>query len=186
MPKVKFSFLLAVGIISASSLAYEVLLMRLFSIIQWHHFAYMIISLALLGYGVSGTFLAIFRDRVTQNFASVIITNMALFSIAVPTCFLVAQEIPFNPAEILWSPVHLLYLAGIYLVLAIPFFFAANVIGLSFYYHKDQVASIYATDLLGAGTGSVGIPAKNSDRTKFVECGGDIDCVQLDFPESAY
>ncbi|ESS68597.1 hypothetical protein MGMO_145c00100 [Methyloglobulus morosus KoM1] len=46
--------------------------MRLFSIIQRHHFAYLIISLALLGYGVSGTFLAIYRDRLKQNFPSVL------------------------------------------------------------------------------------------------------------------
>ena len=36
----------ALLIISAAALAYEVLLIRLFSIIQWHHFAYMVISLA--------------------------------------------------------------------------------------------------------------------------------------------
>ena len=46
-------------LISASALAYEILLMRLFSIVQWHHFAYMVISLALLGYGASGTFLRV-------------------------------------------------------------------------------------------------------------------------------
>jgi len=40
---------LSIAIISASALAYEVLLTKLFSIILWHHFAYMIISLALLG-----------------------------------------------------------------------------------------------------------------------------------------
>jgi SAM-dependent methyltransferase len=157
MAKPGFSFLFAIAIISASSLAYEVLLMRLFSIIQWHHFAYMIISLALLGYGISGAFLAIYRDRLTQIFPSAITANMAFFSFAAPTCFLVAQEIPFNPAEILWTPVQLLYLCLIYLILAIPFFFAANVIGLSFYYYKGQVTSIYAADLLGAGAGSAGI-----------------------------
>ena len=47
--------------VSAGSLAYEILLMRLFSIIQWHHFAYMVISIALLGYGASGTFVTIFQ-----------------------------------------------------------------------------------------------------------------------------
>jgi len=31
----------AIALLSASALAYEVMLMRLFSIIQWHHFAYM-------------------------------------------------------------------------------------------------------------------------------------------------
>ena len=52
---------LSIALVSATALAYEVLLMRLFSIIQWHHFAYMIISLALLGYGASGTFISIAR-----------------------------------------------------------------------------------------------------------------------------
>src|SRR6516162_1798081 len=38
---------LAVALLSAGALAYEVLLPRLFSIVQWHHYAYMIISIAL-------------------------------------------------------------------------------------------------------------------------------------------
>ena len=42
---------LALSLVSAAALAYEILLTRLFSIIQWHHFAYMMISVALLGYG---------------------------------------------------------------------------------------------------------------------------------------
>ena len=51
------SLLLAVAGLSAATLAYEILLMRLLSISQWHHLAYMIISLALLGYGASWRFL---------------------------------------------------------------------------------------------------------------------------------
>ena len=54
--------LLAISLVSAGVLAYEVLLARLFSITQWYHFAYMVISIALLGYGASGTFLALVRD----------------------------------------------------------------------------------------------------------------------------
>jgi hypothetical protein len=41
---------IAIGLLSACMLAYEVLLTRLFSILLWHHFAYMIISAAMLGY----------------------------------------------------------------------------------------------------------------------------------------
>jgi len=149
--------LFAIAVISASALAYEILLMRLFSIIQWHHFATMIISLALLGYGVSGVFLALNRDRLSHGFPWAIMTNLLLFSFSAPACFLLAQQIPFNPAEILWTPVQFLYLCSIYLILTLPFFFAANVIGLSFYHYKEQVSSIYAVDLLGAGAGSVGV-----------------------------
>lgn len=155
--KPSFSFLLVIAIISASALAYEVLLMRLFSIIQWHHFAYMIISLALLGYGVSGVFVAMSRDRLARGFPTVIIVNLLLFSFSAPACFLLAQQIPFNPAEILWAPVQLMYLCSIYLLLTLPFFFAANIIGLSFYQYQEQVSSIYAADLFGAGLGSVGV-----------------------------
>jgi SAM-dependent methyltransferase len=149
--------LFALAVISGSALAYEILLMRLFSIIQWHHFAYMIISLALLGYGVSGVFLALNRDRLARSFPWAIMTNLLLFSFSAPACFLLAQQIPFNPAEILWTPVQFLYLCSIYLILTLPFFFVANVIGLSFYQYKEQVSSIYAADLFGAGAGSVGV-----------------------------
>ena len=155
--KPSFSFLLVIALISASALAYEVLLMRLFSIIQWHHFASMMISLALLGYGVSGVFLALNRDRLTHHFPKVIIINLLLFSFSAPACFLLAQQIPFNPAELLWAPVQWVYLCSIYLLLALPFFFAANSIGLSFYHYQEHLSSIYAADLVGAGVGSVGV-----------------------------
>jgi len=62
--------LLAIALLSASALAYEVLLMRLFSIVQWHHFAYMVISLALLGYGVSGTFLSLTQKWLLPRFSA--------------------------------------------------------------------------------------------------------------------
>lgn len=150
-------YLIAISIISACSLAYEVLLMRLFSIIQWHNFAYMIISLALLGYGVSGVFLALNRDQLTKYFPTVIMTNLLLLSISMPASFLLAQQLPFNSAEIIWAPVQLTYLSAVYLLLALPFFFAANVIGLSFYRYKEQVSSLYAADLFGSGIGSIAI-----------------------------
>ncbi|QPK64904.1 SAM-dependent methyltransferase [Methylomonas sp. LL1] len=155
--KPPFAMLFSVGMISAAALAYEVLLMRLFAIIQWHHFAFMVISLALLGYGVSGAVLALKREWLMQHFARILVANMLLFAAAAPLCFQLAQAIPFNPAEMLWAPVQWLYLCAIYLLLAIPFFFAANVIGSAFYQYRDRVSSVYAADLLGAGAGSLGI-----------------------------
>jgi hypothetical protein len=45
--------------VSGTALAYEVLLLRLFAIVQWHDFAYLVISLALLGHGLSGTVIVV-------------------------------------------------------------------------------------------------------------------------------
>lgn len=149
------SLSLAVALVSGAALAYEILLMRLFSIIQWHHFAYMIISLALLGYGVSGVFLALSRDWLAERFAWTFPGGVLLFGIAAPGCFWLAQRLPFNPAEIFWAPSQLLYLFLLYILLALPFFFVATAIGLALYRFREQVAGIYAADLVGAGLGSL-------------------------------
>src|SRR5215470_13839529 len=60
--------LLAIAMLSAAALGYEILLARLFSIIQWHHFAYMIISVALLGYGAAATFVALARRTLLARY----------------------------------------------------------------------------------------------------------------------
>jgi hypothetical protein len=131
--------------------------MRLFSIVQWHHFAYMMISLALLGYGVSGAFLMLRQRFLLQHFAASYIINLALFGMSAVGCFLLAQHIPFNAEEVLWDPRQTLWLLSTYLLLAVPFFFVANAIGLALIHYRDRLSRVYAADLIGAGLGSIGI-----------------------------
>jgi hypothetical protein len=147
--------LLPVFFIAAAALAYEVLLMRLFSIVQWHHFAYMVISLALLGYGVSGTFLTLVGRWMTQRFEAAFVVNAVMFGLSAPGCFLLAQAIPFNAFEILWDNRQWAWLFIAYLLLFIPFFFAANCICLAFLRFPERISTIYSFDLLGAGVGSL-------------------------------
>ena len=141
------------------ALAYEILLMRLFSIVQYHHFAYMIISLALLGYGASGTFLVFFRQLLLRRFPFALITNILLFGITAVSCYLGGQHLLFNPDEILWSHGQWLKLVVLYLLLALPFFFAANCIALTFSQSRHNISEIYAADLFGAGLGTIFIIA---------------------------
>lgn len=149
--------MLSIALVSATALAYEVLLMRLFSVIQWHHFAYMMISLALLGYGVSGAFLILLQRPLLQRFAASYLINLALFGISSVGCFLLAQNIPFNTEEMLWDARQSIWLLCTYLLLAVPFFFAANAIGLALIRYQARLPRIYAADLIGAGLGSIGI-----------------------------
>ncbi|TDJ16133.1 MAG: SAM-dependent methyltransferase, partial [Gammaproteobacteria bacterium] len=123
---------LATLLISAAAIAYEILLMRMLSIVQWHHFAYMIISLALLGYGASGTFIAIGRRLLEQRFELFFSLSALLFSVTMVACFVLGQRVPFNALEIVWNPRQFFYLAVSYLVFFVPFFFAACCIGLAF------------------------------------------------------
>jgi len=141
--------------ISAAALAYEILLIRLFSIIQWHHYAQLIISLALLGYGVSGTFLSFMATKPCLKRPWFYMSNLVLFSLSAVICFLLAQNLAFSPEELFWDNWQPILLLTLYLVLSIPFFFAANAIGITFVLHGERAPHIYAADLLGASLGSI-------------------------------
>ena len=144
-------------LLSASALAYEVLLVRLFSIIHWHHFAFMVISIALLGYGASGSMITVFRDRLLQRYGSVIVFNAVMFGLSAIACFVAVQNMPFNALEILWDTSQWQRLFMSYLLLTLPFFFVANAIALTMARFSDRIALVYGVDLIGAGTGAIAI-----------------------------
>jgi hypothetical protein len=149
--------------LSASVLAYQVILVRAFSIGQWHHFAYMVISIALLGFGASGTLLAMLerstaaastpRPPVRQStwFAF----SAASFAILLPVSFWLTQNIPFEPYLIIWDRRQMLYLGCFYLVLFAPFFAAATAIGLALTTEWEKCPRLYAFNLTGSGTGAL-------------------------------
>ena len=145
----------AVTVISAGILAYKILLTRLFSIIQWHHFAYMIISIALLGYGASGSFLSLTRTFWRARLATALASFAALFAVTSMLCFGLAERLPFNALELIWDPRQLVYLLLLYLLLTIPFFCGATCIGLVFACSEVPAGRVYFRDLLGAGLGAV-------------------------------
>ncbi len=145
----------AIAGISAALLAAEILLMRLLSIVQWHHFASMIISLALLGFGASGTALALARDRATSRAGEIFIGASALFGLTLVACAVLAVRVPFHALEILWDPRQILRVTAIYLLLAVPFFFAATAIGVTFMRWPDRIPALYRSNLVGSGIGAL-------------------------------
>ncbi|MEX2647897.1 MAG: SAM-dependent methyltransferase [Alphaproteobacteria bacterium] len=149
--------LLAIALLSGAALGLEVLLLRLFAIIQWHHFASMAIGLALLGWGVSGSVLTATAERVRTRFSAFFTGNAAAFGVSAVAAFSIAQRIPFNPPELLWDWRQPLWLAAIYLVLAVPFLFAANAIAAALMTFRGRSGRVYGADLLGAGTGAVAV-----------------------------
>lgn len=141
-------------LVSTAAIAYEILLIRILSIVQWHHFAWMIISLALLGYGVSGTVIALARKWLEPRFEQAFAAAALLFSVSMVLCLWLGQRVPFNALEVIWQPLQLLYLAALYLLFMWPFLFAALCIGLTFTSRSEQADRIYFADLLGAGLGA--------------------------------
>jgi len=147
----------AVFLVSTAALAYEVLLTRILAIAQWHHFAYMVISLALLGYGASGSFLAVAGHSLRARPASGFAANAVAFALAAVGGAEIATRLPFNALAIFWEPHQLVWLAALYLVFAVPFFFAANAVGLALTAFPEPIGRIYRADLAGAGSGALAI-----------------------------
>ena len=152
---------LAILILSAAAIAYEVLLIRLFSIIQWQQFAAMVISLALLGYGVSGSCLALVRSRLLSGRSSTpgraVLIGAVSFGPLSVGAYLLAQRLPFNALALVWEPQQLLWLLLVYLVLALPFLSVGFTIGLCLTVWREEIPRFYQADLLGAGLGAAGV-----------------------------
>ncbi len=147
--------LLALLLLSAATLAYELALMRAFSIALWHHFAYMVISIALLGFGASGTFLALWPGLRRRDPEKTFAVFTVLFALSLPFCFALAQRIPFDPFLLLWDGRQWLSLAAYYLVFFVPFFLGATAVALLLTERAQQAPQVYFCNLLGSGLGSL-------------------------------
>jgi hypothetical protein len=147
----------AVALLSAAALAFEVLLVRAFAIMQWHHFAAMIISMAMLGYGASGTLLTLARHRLMAREELSFAALAALFAVGMLGGLSLTREIPLNLLELAWDRDQQARLTLVYLVLALPFLFAGSAVGLALAAAGERVGRIYRSDLLGAGCGSLGV-----------------------------
>jgi hypothetical protein len=148
--------LIGVAGISAAILTLEITLTRVFSVTMWYHFAFMSISLALLGGAVAGVFVYLFARRLPEaRLRDQLTWFTLLFSIAIAVCFMLFLRIPFH-VKLLRPPLKLnavLRLALIYLDLAVPFFLGGVGITLALSRWSAQVGQVYFADLLGAGLG---------------------------------
>ena len=94
----KIQALVAVFLLSLSMLAYEVLLTRIFSITQWNHLSFMVISIALFGFALSGTFLSICESRLKENIRNFSLRHsikilIVLYSISAVIYFFIKQPV---------------------------------------------------------------------------------------------
>lgn len=147
--------LAAVALLSAAALGYEVLLLRLFSLIQWHHFAYLAISVALLGFGAAGSFVTVARRRLIAAYPQAFAGAAAAFAVTTVACFAAAERVTFNALELFWDPGQFLGLAAIYLLLWLPFFCAALALCIAYARFDDDIPRLYGADIFGAGLGSL-------------------------------
>ncbi|MHC4789149.1 MAG: hypothetical protein ACYS8K_08125, partial [Planctomycetota bacterium] len=145
---------LALLLLSAAVIALELALMRCLSISRWHHFSYLVISTALLGFGAAGTVLTFAGTWLRRRFATSATVLTLLYALSVGLCFRTAESLPLEARYVLysWGQAALMFLY--HSLLLVPFFLAAMVIGLSLMHFRGRMHLIYGANLVGSGMGA--------------------------------
>lgn len=145
---------LAAGATAAALLALEVSLLRLLLVASWHHFAFCVISAALLGFGASGAALTLFRERVLPRAEGVLLGLSAATALAIPLALRFAWLVPI---EARLAPGRLgeqLATWGLFwALLTAPFLVGATALGLALMAARSRVGAVYGADLAGSGLG---------------------------------
>lgn len=145
----------AVALLAAATLSFEILLVRIFAIEHFHHVAYMAIGVAMLGIGASGTLVAVAggaSTRGAQDWFPTVSLCTAASLIAAPA-FL--HRIPLDLTQLMWNPEQWSRLGAVYLILAIPFALGALAILLAITLDSTHPGQIYGASFLGSGIGAV-------------------------------
>ena len=145
----------AVFAISVALLAFEILLLRFFSVQHFSHFAYAVISIAMLGGGASGTLLVLLRERVRGRERRAFAWAAAAFTILLFACPIAAHRLPFEPTALAWSAKAWGALLLVALVLALPFFAGTAAVILAMLGRPERTPILYAANLAGSGSGAL-------------------------------
>lgn len=147
----------SLGLLSASLIAFQLSLMQLIAAVQWNHFAYMVISVALLGFGASGTLLAFTRKWFERNASVALYLLMLLTGVAMCVIVLFSSALfgKFDTYLIFADLSNVKYLFLSYFSFFVPFFLGALAIGLIYTQYVSRIGTMYFADLLGSGLGGI-------------------------------
>ena len=149
--------LAAVAVLAGTTLGVQVALTRLFSFLYWHHFAFMIIGIGMLGFGAAGAWLArrggvapgADADRVAANAATLgaagLLGGLAL-----------GPWLRFEPLALLDEPAQFFQLLALYAGMLVPFTALGVAQGALIAGYRRHAHRVYAMDLVGAGVGCLG------------------------------
>ncbi|MGD8969470.1 MAG: hypothetical protein PVI07_18350, partial [Anaerolineae bacterium] len=148
-------FYVGLFLLSAASLTFEINLTRIFSVAQFYHFAFMVVSLALLGFGASGTFLSLFPRLKRHPHARLLTWLSWGFSLTAVGSYALTLYVPFDSFRIAHERGQAGVLMLHYVALASPFFCSGTAVGLLFTAWPARVNRIYAANLTGSAAGCV-------------------------------
>jgi len=150
---------IATFLISAAALALELVLVRALSIGHWHHFSYLVISTALLGFGAGAALVTVAAKPLIKHCSHALWLFAFAFAAAAPLVFWTAQKVPFDELQLIWDRRQILYLTAYYLLFFAPFFCAGAFVALAFAAFGHKAHKLYFYNMAGSGLGAAALVA---------------------------
>jgi spermidine synthase len=141
------TLLLGLGLTSFAALLLELSLTRLFSVVLFYHFAFLAISIALLGLGAGGVFAYLFKNRLAKTSTRALAARLCIDSSIL--VFVALEVVLHVPVALSVTGRNFLHLTALYVVSALPFFLTGVQFSVIFARETRQISRLYAADLCG-------------------------------------
>jgi hypothetical protein len=138
-------------LLTASILALQLIEMRLLSFMLWHHLAYAVISVVLLGLGAGGAICAARSEWALTRAAIIVPTAATLTGVTALAAFAVLTRIELDTFGL--TEGQLLVLLLYYAILVVPYFFGGVALSLIFTTQIEKISLLYGVDLIGSAAG---------------------------------
>jgi len=145
--------LFALFFISAAGIAFELYVMRIFSVGSWSNFGSLVITTALLGIGLAGLILTFLDAWVRSHAEEIMPITAILLPFSMAGALSLAQMVPFNPVFLASDFRQFWFIGAYYIIYGVPFFIIAVFVGTAFIALRDKIQKVYFWNMIGSGAG---------------------------------
>ncbi len=142
---------LAVGLAAGSVIALQIDIMRVFSVGSWAHFGSLVVSLAMLGFGLTSAVMTVSKDWFARHWRGAAAVSLGLFGPLAVAANLYVQRLGFNAIFLVSDPSQKWKLLQMFLAELAPFLAGAVFLGAVFLKSNRTFGRVYFADLAGSG-----------------------------------
>ena len=142
---------LAIGLVAGAIIALQIAIMRVFQIGSWAHFGSLVVSLAMLGFGLTSAVMCVSRVWTERHWQGVTAVALLAFGPLAVIANLAAQQLPFNAIFLVSDTNQKWRLFANFMLYLLPFLAGATFLGTVFLRAAEGFNRVYFADLAGSG-----------------------------------
>ena len=147
----RLALYVAVGLGAGSVIALQIDIMRVFAVGNWTHFGSLVVSLAMLGFGLTSSVMSVAKSWFARHWRLMASLGLGLMGPLAVGANIFIQQLGFNPIYLVSDPNQKWKLLEIFLASLTPFLGGALFLGCVFLKSNKTFGRVYFADLAGSG-----------------------------------